>query len=327
MRSNHSSASICRVASVALVVVLAAVSNAHGQQGNGCFGRAADQAAYGWGYLIYITDGSPNNHLQTKCAPGELSPFGVVHDSQHLDNWTIHMDAEYELVISPGQIALKQTIIGQAHNARTTNDAGMSGAISANVIWWDTITPHRLDTSTSTHKYLPKPSLQQIMNNPKAYLVNLGAGAFSEPSCTSTGDGHQYWYSEVAQVYGTYDAWSTTGMTSGSSGGNIPIDKSLVVGDLDSGYMKCTKFQGQGLDTFAAFDGWPVKIRLHVRSEVNAGSKLTGPGIVGVQATSRQSEVDIPDFHICVPDPPGVEITSASGHDYSCGAGAASRAK
>jgi hypothetical protein len=328
MGLNYSSGSICRVVSVFLVAFLAVVSHAPAQGGsNGCFGSAADSTDFGWGYSVYITD-TTKQIVEAKCGPAELSPFGVVHDSRQIDNWTIQINGEYELVMSPGQIALTQTIAGQAHNARTANDPGMSGAVGASVIWWDTITPHRLDkTPNSKHMYMPKPTLQQLSNNPTAYLVKLTAKALTDPppTCTATGDTQAYWYSMIASLIVFNREWPQDAAAVAPPGSPVALDKSLLVGDVAPGHGKCVKGPLDG--DFAAFDGWPMKIRLNMRSVVMAGSPLTGPGIGGAKPTSGNTEVEVPDFHICIVDPPGIEVTSASGHDYSCGAIAAAAAK
>jgi hypothetical protein len=329
MRINYSSASVCRVASVVLVAVLAAASSAHAQtpEINGCWGRVKDQEAFGYGYTTSIgTDGSFNRHIKSKCAPGELNSFGVINDSQSLNDWTIHMDGEYELTVSPGQITLKQTLTGQAHNVQRTAEPGMRGGVGAKVIWWDTITPHRLDKNG---KYKPKPTLQQLINNPNAYVVKLYATLLSDPqvSCTQTGDFQYYYYEEVAslQAYASSNWSAQDGIASVPQSGGVALNKSLLVGDQQPDLMKCTKGPLGG--SFAAFDGWPARISVTVLSSINGGSLMSGPGIEGVHLTSGQTEVDIPDFHVCMPDPPGVEITSASGHDYSCGANNAPTAK
>jgi len=316
-RLHHVSASIGRLASVTLVavavIVLTAISNAQGEQSFGCTVAEMNKTPFGFGYETYISFGPSQDPTTTrrksKCGAEQMNTFGVVNDSLDGDTWVVSMSGQYEMVINPGQIVVKETIKGKGHPFRAAPIAGQGGTVGARLIWFDTITPHVIDKPK--HSYKPKPTMQQLIGNLKGYMVLIRARAWNDGpvQCTSNGDATLYWYTMIAFMHAFADInWA----------GGDPLadphrfgETNLVIqsGDVAPGFMKCQRGTMGG--TYAAFDGWPSRIRLSVQSAANAGGSAA-------KSESGQAEVDVPDFQICLSAPEGVELTSASGHDYTC---------
>jgi hypothetical protein len=313
MRSQqHFSAFTCKATLVA-VVVLAAVSSVHAEPGYGCNVAMIDKASFGWGYETYISFGASEDPSITrrkgKCGSEQTNTFGVINDSLEGDAWVVSLSGNYEMVINPAQIVLKQTINGKGHAMRKAPIPSQSGTVGARLIWFDTITPHVIDKPK--HSYKPKPTLPQLQANLKGYMVLIKARAWSDGpvQCTTNGDYNLYWYTMIANMIAFADInWGNGDPLADPhayGGSNLVIQS----GEVAPGHSKCLKGSIGG--TYAAFDGWPSRIRLRVQSAVNAGGSP-------LKSMSGQAQVDVPDFHMCLTAPDGVELTSASGHDYTC---------
>lgn len=96
--------------------------------------------------------------------------------------------------------------------------------------------------------------------------------------------------------------------------------KSLILGTDDKTLRWCPggrHWEG----TIQLINGKPGRVRLMVSSSAHS-SALHNMTSQGAHETGH-AQVAIPEFNVCLSAPEGVEITSASGHNYGISRGAA----